>query len=270
MTPSYQTVPPALIHMQLGIVLFDAWCLKKRSGKRNKPLINSTTFKRVLNTNIGCLRNVPHSVMFPCLLISGNWNETLLCNVGCTADVSEICTISLYILFYFIYCLFNNAFNSSYHIASNDRVISERWFGKMWKERVVAFSIATGYRVVGRGSIPGRGKIFFILHIVHTGSGTHPASYPMSTVEGVKRPASAADHSPPSGAKVKNGKAISPLPYASSCHCSNFIFCRLHSWLHLTYYSGIGMGKTTEYPSQDSRSVGRYMSVGCPQTRLDV
>jgi hypothetical protein len=30
-------------------------------------------------------------------------------------------------------------------------------------------------------SIPGRGKIFLILHSVQTGSGTHPVSYPMGT-----------------------------------------------------------------------------------------
>jgi hypothetical protein len=43
---------------------------------------------------------------------------------------------------------------------------------------------------------------------VQTGSGTHPASYPMGTggpFPGVKaRPRLDADHSPPSGAEVKN------------------------------------------------------------------
>jgi hypothetical protein len=38
--------------------------------------------------------------------------------------------------------------------------------------------------------------------------------------EGVKRLGRAADRSPPSGAKVKNGEAIPPLPYASSWHCA--------------------------------------------------
>jgi hypothetical protein len=37
---------------------------------------------------------------------------------------------------------------------------------------------ATGYVP---DSIPGRDKIFFLLHSVQTSSGTHPASYPMGT-----------------------------------------------------------------------------------------
>jgi hypothetical protein len=38
-----------------------------------------------------------------------------------------------------------------------------------------------GYGLDGRGSIPGRGKIFFLLHSVQTESETHPASYSMGT-----------------------------------------------------------------------------------------
>jgi hypothetical protein len=37
--------------------------------------------------------------------------------------------------------------------------------------------LATGYGLDGRGSIPGRGKIFFLLHSVQTGSEDHPASF---------------------------------------------------------------------------------------------
>jgi hypothetical protein len=40
------------------------------------------------------------------------------------------------------------------------------------------------------GSIPGRGKEFFLFHSVQTSSGAHPASYPMGTggsFPGVKR-----------------------------------------------------------------------------------
>jgi hypothetical protein len=38
-----------------------------------------------------------------------------------------------------------------------------------------------GYGLDSRGSIPGRGKRFSLLHSVQTGSGAHPASYPMGT-----------------------------------------------------------------------------------------
>jgi hypothetical protein len=39
---------------------------------------------------------------------------------------------------------------------------------------------------------------------VQTGSGAHPASYPMGTERDKARPGRDADHSPPSSAKVKN------------------------------------------------------------------
>jgi hypothetical protein len=39
---------------------------------------------------------------------------------------------------------------------------------------------------------------------VQTGSGAHPASYSMGTGSGKARPGRDADHSPPSGAEVKN------------------------------------------------------------------
>jgi hypothetical protein len=41
-----------------------------------------------------------------------------------------------------------------------------------------SISIATGYEMDGRGSIPSRGRRFYIPHKVHTTSGAHPASYP--------------------------------------------------------------------------------------------
>jgi len=48
-----------------------------------------------------------------------------------------------------------------------------------------------------------------------TGSGAHPASYPMGTgvfIPGIKRPGREDDHSPPSSAEVKNEGS-----YTSSC-----------------------------------------------------
>jgi hypothetical protein len=66
----------------------------------------------------------------------------------------------------------------------------------------------TGYGVDGRGvgvRVP-VGKYFFSLHVVQTGSGSNPASYPMTpralSLE-VKRPGREADHSPPTSAEVK-------------------------------------------------------------------
>jgi hypothetical protein len=54
-----------------------------------------------------------------------------------------------------------------------------------------------------------------------TGSGAHPASYPVGTgalPPGVKRLGREADHSPPPIAEVKNGGAILLLPDTSSWH----------------------------------------------------
>jgi hypothetical protein len=47
---------------------------------------------------------------------------------------------------------------------------------------------------------------FSLRHRVQTGSGAHPAPYPMGTGDsfpGVKRPGREADHLPPSSAKAK-------------------------------------------------------------------
>jgi hypothetical protein len=44
------------------------------------------------------------------------------------------------------------------------------------------------------------GRGFSLLHVVQTGSGVHPTSYPMGTralTPGVKRPGREADYSPP-------------------------------------------------------------------------
>jgi hypothetical protein len=49
---------------------------------------------------------------------------------------------------------------------------------------------------------------FSLHHRVQTGSGAHPASYPMGTrssfTGGIKRPGREAEHSPPPSAEVKN------------------------------------------------------------------
>jgi hypothetical protein len=72
------------------------------------------------------------------------------------------------------------------------------------------------------GSSPGRGYRNFSHHRVQTGSGTHPASYPVGTKRsfpGVKRPGREADHSLPSSTafttwcRVKNTGTTLPLPF---------------------------------------------------------
>jgi hypothetical protein len=50
---------------------------------------------------------------------------------------------------------------------------------------------------------PARAKDFPFSPCIQTGSGAHPASYPMGTERGKARPGREADHSPPSSAEVK-------------------------------------------------------------------
>jgi hypothetical protein len=56
----------------------------------------------------------------------------------------------------------------------------------------------------GFGSRKGKGFISLLRHRVQTGSGAHPASYPMALSLGVKRWGREADRSPPSNAEVKD------------------------------------------------------------------
>jgi hypothetical protein len=79
--------------------------------------------------------------------------------------------------------------------------------------------LRTDYRIDGRGSIPVRDKDFSLFHCVGTGCRFHPASYSMGTEEffnGIKRPGSETEHSPPSRAVVKNGGAILPITHTHS------------------------------------------------------
>jgi hypothetical protein len=66
---------------------------------------------------------------------------------------------------------------------------------------------------------PAGARDFSLLHSMQTGSGVHPASYPVGTegsFPGVMRPGREAHHSLPSNAEFKNGGAIPQLPHASS------------------------------------------------------
>jgi hypothetical protein len=69
------------------------------------------------------------------------------------------------------------------------------------------------------GLIPGKGKRFSFLRNVQTGSG--PTQPPIQWVPGlfplgVKWQGPETDHSPPSGAKVKNGGPVRLLSHTSS------------------------------------------------------
>jgi hypothetical protein len=78
-------------------------------------------------------------------------------------------------------------------------------------------SQVTGWTAENWGSIPCRGRDFSLLHIVHTGSGAHPASYAVGTKAlspGVKRQGLEADHLCISSAEVKNDGAIPTLPHS--------------------------------------------------------
>jgi hypothetical protein len=69
--------------------------------------------------------------------------------------------------------------------------------------------IATGYGMDDQGggsSSPGNVNTFSLFHIVQTGSGVHPTSYPMCTegsFPGLKRQGRETDHSPATSAEVK-------------------------------------------------------------------
>jgi hypothetical protein len=64
------------------------------------------------------------------------------------------------------------------------------------------------------------GVRFSLLHSVQSGSGAHPASYPLGTGGSFPggKTAGAWSWPPPPSAEVKNGWAIPPLPHMSSLH----------------------------------------------------
>jgi hypothetical protein len=89
------------------------------------------------------------------------------------------------------------------------------------RSRDSAVSIATGYGLDDRGSIPSKGKIFLFSTASRPALGpTQPSiQYVLGALSpGVKQPGREADHSPPSIAGLKNGGAIPPLLRMSSWH----------------------------------------------------
>jgi hypothetical protein len=81
------------------------------------------------------------------------------------------------------------------------------------RNRDSVVGIAISYGQSGRTSSPGGFKD--LLHVVQTGSGVKPTSYPMGTgalSQGVKRPGREADHSPPASSEVKKMWIYTPTP----------------------------------------------------------
>jgi hypothetical protein len=92
------------------------------------------------------------------------------------------------------------------------RLGHSRFFPKPF-EFIRSVGIATG--CTAGVQFPAEARDLFLLHSVQTGSGAHPASYPMSTKScfpEVKRSGRQADHSLASSAGAKNGGAIPLLP----------------------------------------------------------
>jgi hypothetical protein len=85
---------------------------------------------------------------------------------------------------------------------------------------VISIGIATGYVLEGRGSIPGRDKLFLFFSTVsrpalgHTQSPTKWAQGSLSTE--AERQRREAGHSYLTSAEVKNGGAIAPISHTSS------------------------------------------------------
>jgi hypothetical protein len=87
------------------------------------------------------------------------------------------------------------------------RMLRDSTFNILW--------LATSYGLEGRGSVPGRGKIFlFSIASSPVLGPTQPTIQwvSRSLSSGLKRPGREADHSPPSTAEVKNGAAYLHYP----------------------------------------------------------
>jgi hypothetical protein len=68
---------------------------------------------------------------------------------------------------------------------------------------------------------PTGARDFSLLHIIHTSSGTYPASiqWALGALSlGIKQKEHEAEHSPPSSLEVKNSGVIPPIPHMPSRH----------------------------------------------------
>jgi hypothetical protein len=86
------------------------------------------------------------------------------------------------------------------------------------RSRDSSVGLATGYKLDGQGSIPGRGKFFSITSGPALGPTQPPIHWePGDLSPGIKRQGRAADHSPSSNAEVRNGATKSPTPPPPVC-----------------------------------------------------
>jgi hypothetical protein len=84
--------------------------------------------------------------------------------------------------------------------------------------------IVTGYRLDDMDSIPAMARFFFSAASRPTLRPTHPLQWLQRLISlGVKWPGHETDHSPPTTAEEKNGRAIPPLPHMSSWHSAYLI-----------------------------------------------
>jgi hypothetical protein len=103
--------------------------------------------------------------------------------------------------------------DSVYSLINNFRKGTEH----VW-ERVRSVGIGTGYRLDGQCTIPGSARLFSYPQRPDRlwGPPTVLSNMYQGSVLGLKRPGRDADHSPPSIAEAKNGRAIPPVPHMSS------------------------------------------------------
>jgi hypothetical protein len=94
------------------------------------------------------------------------------------------------------------------------------WYCISWMSRDSSVGVATSYGPDGRGSIPGRGKIFFFTpQLPDRISGTPSLlanGYRGDIFQGLRRPGREADQSSPSSVEVKNGGAMLALHHTPS------------------------------------------------------
>jgi hypothetical protein len=86
------------------------------------------------------------------------------------------------------------------------------------KGRDSSVGVAKSYGLEARGSIPGKGRMFFSTASRRALGHTQPLIQCVAddVSPGIKQQRREADHSPPSSAEVKNGGAVPSLPLTSS------------------------------------------------------
>jgi hypothetical protein len=100
---------------------------------------------------------------------------------------------------------------AKYNLAIPNEYCSNRYNILVYRNKFLALWYISGLRAGWWGvRVPVGTGNFSLHHRVQTGSGVRPASYPMGTRGSL--PGGEADHSPPSGAKVKNTWSYTSTP----------------------------------------------------------